>query len=330
MKFKHQILSAGIALSLSTGAMAGGIQIDPTGTGSIGASKFLNAASLGSSLGNFLANNILGTLAEQGSGDPLTGYIYGQNAMLLTSFGIPGAEITFEFSVAVTPAVTGTANTVGEQLSFTLDTTRTSSFKLYFDSTADANMDTGAGYNDGTLIASTTAVSFLNTAAITNTSGGVTTDNGGLLDDDLPKTSTISSNGSVQLALDFSKALDASNFVDPNYIVNDLTSAVIDLKTIQSLFTPFTDDTFASDKVVGVTPNYGTDTAVASADGLSHPLNNFRCIGASTAGECDFQASMNTTILTNAPQTPEPGTVALAGLGLGLLGLRARRRARQG
>ena len=318
---KKTLLTTSLILGLSSGAaFAGGIQIDPTGSGSIAGSKFLSDASLGSTFGNLLATTILGSALEQAGGTP-TGMVYGHNSLGLGSFGIPGAELTFEFELAVLPSVTGTPNTIGEQLSFTLDAQRASTFRLYFDSAANADMKTGSGYGDGTLIAQTSAVSIQGTAAITNTTGGITTgnpENPGKIDD-RRNIDTIGSNGSLFLDLDFSHpippGLPVGDFVDTNYIVNDLTSALVDLSTDNSLTTPYPNNTWASDLVVG-------NALAVGSDGV----NNFQCSATPGAGVCGFQAKMNTTFITDAVPTPEPGTLALIGLGLGLLGFAGRRK----
>ena len=323
---KKSAIATGLALAIaSCASWAGGIQLDPTGSGSIGSSKFLSDASLGSSFGNLLAENILGTVAEQALGSSLTGEVYGHNAIGLGGFGIAGGELTIQFELHVLPAVTGTANTVGEQLSFIMDSSMTSFFRLYFDSTADANQASGKGYganeagsanllSGSHLIASTSAISITGgTAALTNTSGGIFTPTGfpsdGVAQNNT--THTIRTSGSINLDMDF-----AVGDVDTAYVTNDLISLLIDLTTLNSLATPFPNvSTLFSALVLG-------HSLTTGADGI----NNFRCSGGTSVGACDFQANMNTTIIVPAQPAPEPTTLALIGAGLGLAGWQARRR----
>jgi hypothetical protein len=313
---KKSAIAAGLALAVASGASwAGGIQLDPTGFGNIASSKFLSDSSLGSSFGNFLAQDILGTLAEQGAGATRTGHIYGQNSFGLDSFGISGAELTIQYNLDVLPTVTGSGNSVGEQLLFALNPAGTSTFKLFFDSTADANAAAGSGYGNGILIASTSDVTLTGpggVAGLTETSSGTV---GNLASNNT--TQTIGSTGSIYLDLNFVKA-----DLDTNYIVNDLFGLAVDLTTLNSLTTPFPAGTVASASVVGNAPTFGADA-----------INNFHCDAASglgvRSGQCDFLANMNTTVVIPAQRVPEPTTLALLGAGIGLAGLKARRRGKK-
>ena len=315
---KNSILATGIALALASPlALAGGIQIDPTGSGSVGSSKFLSDSSLGSSFGAFLATNILSGYVGGSS------TIQGQNSFGLTSFGIPGMSLTVVYSLSVTPTTTcavGGCGTAGSALSFALSG-GTQSFAMYLTPTGNISASAGTGYSTGTLIASTSAITLTGlggTAGLTETTAGLA---GDLSANGAYKTvQTIGSNGSIYLNMDF--APSPSTDVNANYIVNDLTSLAVDLTTLNALTTPFPPGTTSPAKVNGVTPTFGTIDPKGS--------NAFNCVaftGLSTnSGTCDFMANMNTTFVIPAQQVPEPTTLALLGAGLSLVGFSSRRR----
>jgi len=222
---KTSCIALGLALGLaSTASLAGGIQIDPTGTGSIAGSKFISG--IGSSTGNMLADNALAGAAGVASGG---GTVHGQNAFGLTAFGIPGAELTMVFAMPALTSMSGVGNTVGNTLEFL--SAGGTTFDLYYQAAGNANEDavTGGGvagglYTDGIKVASGTlsiaggtAFSFTDTSG--PTSGTMAVNN---------PTPSIRGTGSATLVVDFT-------FKNALYVVNDLTTAIIDLSTTNSL-----------------------------------------------------------------------------------------------
>ncbi len=296
---KKTLLSAAIVLGAATAgtATAGGIQIDPTGTGNIASSTFLT--SLGSSLGNFLADNALaGGIANT---DPGGTTIYGHN-----SIPILGGELTAVFSIPMTASLFG-----ADTLSLLQSSAGT--FQLWF-GPVNANQIAGTGYADGTLITSgvVTVVPPLSFSRTSATTGPLSAANGTAFGN----TTTIFGNGSATITVDLT-------YQNNLFITNDVLSAAngVDLQVDNALRLDYTNgsgnrasETFNSTAVV---PYFGSDA-----------INNFACGGLEI---CDFEAQMNSTFLFSADRVPEPGTVALMGLGLGLLGgLRARRNKQQG
>ncbi len=322
-------LALALALGLSSsGAMAGGIQIDPTGTGNIGASKFIDV--FATEFGAVLFDDVL--FPSQ------TGTIWGHNRFLTGALGLPG-EITFTFELPVTSAITGNSNTVGSSLSLSQSAAQAAAsvFNLYYDSVADATLSSGAGYNDGILLASGTATIVGGSAGVVNLSGDVAAHPGapvdaidGLADglaDLAPNnnTPTISSTGSLQLLIDFT-------FKNPLWVVNDLAGMAIDMTTLNGLATPL-----AAPPAGNVPASTSFDGGAVSASFGADAENDFNCLGDINDSEvagvpipaCDFQASLNTTPTVAAVRVPEPGTLALAGLSLLGLGGAARRKSKK-
>lgn len=277
-------------------ATAGGIQIDPTGSGNIGSSTFLT--SLGSSLGNFLANDALASAGANTTAGGTT--IWAHN-----SVPVLGGELSIIFSIPMTSLLLpGGASPLGDVLSMAQSSA--GSFSMWFDTAADASQASGLGYADGVLIASG-AITVVPPLSFSNLTGG----NAGPMSTNVPVDS-IAGTGSATVNIDLT-------FANPLYVVNDVTGdpSGVDLQIANSLRLLYTGDV-------------GNLASTAFADGAVLPYfgvdgdNNMACGGVET---CDFQAQMNSTFLFKAASIPEPGTLALIGAGLGLFGgLRARRK----
>jgi len=259
-----------------------------------------------------------------GGANTSDGTFYGHNAFNIDA--VPGTQLTIEFSLPVTPTLTGSVDAIGTALNLS-STGSAGVFKMYFDDTragsplsattadmaAGSTLGPGNTFTDGVLIASgsLTIGNAGSVFGISNQSGTGTSD---LAVNNA--TQTISTTGTAILKIDF-------DFNNTDYIVNDLLTATVDLSTVNSLATPFNQtalnglpNELASAEFAGGTqmPNYGTDG-----------VNNFKC-GAFENTPCDFQMQMNTTFSTNAKQVPEPSILALMGLGLGVFGFMSRRR----
>ena len=328
---KKLALATGIALAVgSASSFAGGIRIDPTGSG-VENIHAVTIESLGSSFGDLLLDGLMWA--------PKTGRTIGHDGFLNAGGLIPGYEITYVMSFDTDSAFVNDATDNIGTWSGTI-AKKVTRFELYLDGTdgagplanitpreitTSANQpfggadDTGIGYNDGILLVrGTFVIDPAQEFSISSTSGGTTTK----LDVEATTlTKTLLTNGSLKLNIDFDPTT-----VNALFVLNGaaLTSAKLDLAVNNGTLTPYSGAprTLAADKywdpLAGafVVPSFG-------ADGF----NDFQCglVLGLPVGTCDMVTSMNSTI-SFVGSVPEPGMLALMGAGVTLLGLRRRSR----
>ncbi len=309
---KTKLLAAGLALGMSTSAMA--LQIDTTGGGNIAGSVFF------SSIGwDVNGNAVIADIRSSAGTNPTAATLYMQNSF---SFGGTGTDLlTYQL---VLPLV-ATFDAGRERTTFTLTGANTGTFSLFLDTTPTLNIEAGTGYgnlNGGSLDAGQVEIATGNIAAIGGAGFRVTGDpalgtapidtidgevNG--LDID-----SIQMNGSTQFSIDITSKVDA-------FIVSALDALTVDLTlTNLSYNAPFPDGR-ASDAVV----NHNAVFSDSDSDGTPDLNTNIDC-GATSKATCDaqFQVGGNSTFFD--PRVPEPATLGLTGLGLTLLGFIGRRR----
>lgn len=227
-----------------------------------------------------------------------------------------GGEWTFQFSADVT---VDSVTSIGTGTLYTWSLLSSNFFEIYWDPTKDSSAVTGVGFDgsgDAFSILSGD-VGFLSGSFLTaDDSTYIGLDQAAPDQDD--GVTSLSGQGAYSLQV------DTTSF-DPDFFLSDVDTLLLadinvstgDASTSGELTTAFNEGD-PSDAVAGVTYDPGTDGQ-----------NDFNCEGG-LFDTCDFIAqSSPQTSFTGTP-VPEPGTMALFGAGLGLLGWQRKRAANRG
>lgn len=325
---KKLLITAALA-ALGASSQAGAaftatpISIDPDGAGGAGA---ISVTSLNWLAGNSLTVGALGiagqsqaTLATTRTLD--TYYQAALNTFVFNSGGGSTATLptgTSEWTVVAT--IKEDASGLGTSAATFVPVSGTVS--IFYHSAKNANDITGLGYNDGLEILRGTIVggagAYVDQTRIAPTVfPPVALDGFGA--DDAPGVTTHQGTGQSTIQIDIGKT--AGDFIDTSFFLTDITTLnfalmfMEDVNDTGQLVSPFRQAN-PSDVVGGVAPTYSPGN-VNGGDCSVDASFNF-------TQNCDFH--FQTTNTTSFMAVPEPSGLALAGLGLSMLGFFGRRR----
>lgn len=342
LKIAAALAVIGAASQAHAGFSAQTVTIDPDGAG--GAFGDISVTSL-----NWLAGNAVTVGAGGSTGQTLADWstsLAGGTAVLQTYYQaqlntfvysnggsstptLPVGQWTVQASfleaAAIGAGVLGSANISLTPISGTVS--------IYYNAVKTANDITGTGYSDGIKILQGSIVggsgTFQNSTFINDylVSLGALSDPTKELTnldhfdvDDAPGIKSIVGNGQSSLVVDINTSV--GDFIDTNFFKTNITSLKLadggDASDTGQLVDPFSQAN-PSDQIVGYTPQYGgalgdTNGVIAANDGTTFTHNS------------DFQFQ-TTNVTSFQYKVPEPGSLALAGLGFALTGALRRRKA---
>jgi len=319
VKMKKLLLSAAVALAFGASSAAHAAATIGFDLNGAAAGGVIAVDNFDWSPGNALALGVFSTAPVNGVTS--TTLVAQASLSVFQQLGVgnitplAGSEFTFQASFSE-----NAINIGGATAGFTAGA-GPSSFSIYYDPTADSNILTGAGYGgggDAILILHGTLTTLSGTYTDTTTTLG---DPIGLLDqvnvDNANGTLTRSGQGSTTARINV-------DFQDNNFFLSNISSLAIDLQDTSFNSLPFL-QTDPSDTIVGITPSYSLVAGVRT--------NGETCLagGQDESGinstRCDLHLQTDGTTSFNPTAIPEPGFLALVGLGLGAFGLMRRRKA---
>lgn len=322
MRFRKTILATGLAV-LFSGAQANDIiRINPDAGGP---DPIINVGSLGWNNGNAISIPVTGSITPI----PVTGSIlqtYGQASLANFNNGvgnpIGGLNLnsTYEWTYVFgfDEVVTG-ETTVGGFPSATFATIAGGNnfFRVYFDPSMDANNLAGTGFNDGTLILEGTILPF--GAAGSPSGSGLSNFSGSCADTVAPGCGPLDRFGGNDYP-----AITSNSGAGSSFFAATVTFANPSFFITPPTLIQITNNTFQNEPFDAQNPSacFWNGAAFIGGAGGGGCANMIGTSNGNTGPDVMFQTRASTSFIAPAP---EPGSLALLGLGLGAVGIWRRK-----